>query len=111
MLEKCGWGVWGAGLFLRSAFLFLGFMTKKKTTGRAVRKHKPLKINAEKLIEALERHVLGKNEMTATQVSAALALLKKTMPDVSEPAKKIMAEAESMQAQQQDHEDALRDLE
>lgn len=41
-------------------------------------------INAPALIAALESHVLGVQEMSATQVSAALALLKKTMPDVSE---------------------------
>jgi len=87
-------------------------MKKKKTIRKAAPKRRPLKINADKLIEALERHVLGKNEMTATQVSAALALLKKTMPDMSEPARRIMAEAESMQARRElDHEDALRDLE
>lgn len=34
------------------------------------------------LIEALEDHVIRGAEMTSTQVSAALALLKKTLPDL-----------------------------
>ena len=65
------------------------------------------KINVLALIEALELHVLGKNKMTATQVSAALALLKKTLPDLSEPARKLVKEAEPAKA----HEDALQELE
>jgi len=37
------------------------------------------------ILEALEQHVLGDKEMSSTQVSAALALLKKTLPDIAEP--------------------------
>jgi hypothetical protein len=65
------------------------------------------KINVLALIEALEQHVMGENEMTATQVNAALALLKKTLPDISGPARKAGPETETPEA----HEDALAALE
>ena len=41
------------------------------------------KIQAEKLIKTLESHVLEDKEMSASQVSAALGLLKKRVPDLS----------------------------
>ena len=65
------------------------------------------RINVLALIEALEQHVLGEKKMTATQVSAALALLKKTLPDLPEPLRRLMQETEPSKA----HEDALRELE
>jgi hypothetical protein len=101
-------------------------MAKKTTTGGAppegkTRAKKPRArkdsgdkrdlIDAAALIDALEQHVLGRKEMTATQVSAALALLKKTLPDMSEPARRIVAEAEAMHTQYRGHEEALKDLE
>lgn len=39
------------------------------------------------LIEALENHVIHGVEMSSTQVNAALALLKKTLPDIQEAKK------------------------
>ena len=36
------------------------------------------------IVDRLEKHVLGKVEMTATQVTAALGLLRKCVPDLSE---------------------------
>jgi hypothetical protein len=65
------------------------------------------KINVLALIEALEQHVLGENKMTSTQVNAALALLKKTLPDLSEPPRRPLPEADAQKA----HEDALLELE
>jgi len=41
------------------------------------------KIRASQLVNRLEDHVLGTVEMTSTQVSAALGLLKKCVPDLS----------------------------
>jgi len=41
------------------------------------------KIRASQLVNRLEDHVLGQVEMTSTQVSAALGLLKKCVPDLS----------------------------
>lgn len=67
-------------------------MAKKK---KAAPKKRAINVSA--LIEALEQHILGEKEMTATQVNAALALLKKTLPDVSEAPKR-------------GHEDALNEL-
>lgn len=56
------------------------------------------------LIEALEDHVIRGAEMTSTQVSAALALLKKTLPDLRGSAQKDGEEDLS-------HEEALEALE
>jgi hypothetical protein len=66
----------------------------------------PRKINAHALIEALEQHVLGEKEMTATQVSAALALLKKTLPDVTASPRSTTTKKPAPR-----HEDALKELE
>lgn len=41
------------------------------------------KIQTSQLMNRLTDHVLGKCEMTATQVTAALGLIKKTLPDLS----------------------------
>lgn len=81
---------------------------KKKTAGRkASAGDMRSKIDVLALITALEQHVLGEKEMTATQVNAALALLKKTLPDLSDPARRMMQEVEAPNT----HEDALRELE
>ena len=40
------------------------------------------KIKTSMLVNALVNHVLGKNEMSATQVRAAEILLRKTLPDM-----------------------------
>ena len=42
------------------------------------------KIKTSQLINRLEAHVLGTVEMKSTQVTAALGLLKKTIPDLSQ---------------------------
>lgn len=42
-----------------------------------------LKIKTSQLINRLTSHVDGKIEMSATQVSAALGLLKKSLPDLA----------------------------
>jgi hypothetical protein len=64
-------------------------------------------IDAEELIRALRNHALGeeKKKMSATQVSAAIALLKKKLPDLPGSAGASIDEA--MLA----HEAALRELE
>ena len=41
------------------------------------------RIRASMITNALVKHVLGKNEMSATQVTAALGLLRKCVPDLS----------------------------
>lgn len=84
--------------------------TKKKKTAAPKKKAAAKKdlrdhINVPALIEALEQHVLGEKEMTSTQVSAALALLKKTLPDLSDPLKKALQNETSTT-----HEDALTAL-
>jgi hypothetical protein len=65
-------------------------------------------IDAAKLMEALQEHALGESKMTATQVSAAIALLKKVLPDL--PGSVAAALAENTQALRS-HEEALRELE
>ena len=41
------------------------------------------KIQASQLVNALTNHVLGKNDMSSTQVTAATVLLRKTLPDLT----------------------------
>jgi len=41
-----------------------------------------VKIQNSNVLNALVEHVEGKREMTSTQVTAAVALLKKVLPDV-----------------------------
>lgn len=41
------------------------------------------KIRASQLVNALENHVLGRRKMTSTQVTAALGLLRKCVPDMA----------------------------
>ena len=41
------------------------------------------RIRAGGIVDRLEKHVLGKVEMSASQVSAALGLLKKVVPDMA----------------------------
>lgn len=85
--------------------------TKKKSIARktTAKKHPRDNINAEAIITALEKHVMGEQEMSATQVSAALALLKKTIPDIVDPARKGVVDA--VQNMATSHEDALGALE
>ena len=59
-------------------------------------------IDAAALIVALSKHALGEIEMTASQVSAALALLKKTLPDIT---------AKDTETPAGGHEEALKELE
>jgi len=42
------------------------------------------KIKSTQILNRLQNHVIGKNEMSATQVRAAEILLKKTLPDLSQ---------------------------
>lgn len=66
------------------------------------------KIDVLALIDALELHVFGDNKMTATQVNAALALLRKTLPDLlSVPVQKPVKKETPLKA----HEEALKELE
>ena len=81
---------------------------KKKPSRRKPAKASPReRINTLALIEALEQHILGEKEMTSTQVSAALALLKKILPDVSEAPRKDGPHEDGRAK----HEDALSALE
>jgi hypothetical protein len=42
------------------------------------------KIKVSQILNALEEHVMGKRDMQQTQVTAAVALLRKVMPDLSQ---------------------------
>lgn len=53
---------------------------------RLNRRHQTMvreKIRASQLVNALENHVLGRKKMAATQVTAALGLLRKCVPDLA----------------------------
>ncbi len=66
------------------------------------------KIQVLRLIEALEAHVLDGKKMSATQVSAAIALLKKILPDLpGSVSSKLLEDDKTLKA----HEEALRELE
>ena len=43
-----------------------------------------VKIQNSNILNALIEHVVGKREMSATQVSAGISLLKKIMPDLAQ---------------------------
>lgn len=60
------------------------------------------RIRALALIRTLERHVLQGEELKPSQVSAALALLKKVLPD--------LATADAEGAEENAHEESLRKL-
>ncbi len=65
-------------------------------------------IDACALIFALQRHALGEGKMSATQVAAAIALLKKILPDVPG----AVAAAEAARGEKiKTHEEALKELE
>ena len=64
-------------------------------------------IDAMALLDILERHALGEIKMTNTQVSAALALLKKVMPDISSS----KSSETSKTRKDYSHEAALKELE
>ena len=78
---------------------------KKKLQGRPLREQ----IAALEIIRALEAHVLGKKKMSVTQVTAALALLRKRMPDLMRkylpPSRRRKQKADTA-----GHEDALKEL-
>ena len=84
---------------------------KRKPARRRKAKDVRAAINVLALIEALEQHVLGEKKMTATQVSAALALLKKTLPDIASTAAKTGDEDAAAATPPIRHEDALHALE
>ena len=44
---------------------------------------------ADKIVEALKNHALGQLDMQASQVTAAIALLKKRLPDLTSVESKI----------------------
>lgn len=62
-----------------------------------------VKIQNSNVLNALLEHVEGKRDMTATQVSAGIALLKKVLPD--------MQSIEGSLSVSITHEDALEQLE
>jgi hypothetical protein len=86
---------------------------RKKSARRTARAKDPRKtIKVRAIIDALEQHVLGEKKMTATQVGAALALLKKTLPDMTaQGTAPTAAQSEVLKRDIAAHEDALGALE
>jgi hypothetical protein len=58
-------------------------MHKRASTSPAVADAIRSRIKAGQIADRLTKHVLGETEMTQTQVSAGLGLLKKVCPDLS----------------------------
>lgn len=83
---------------------------KKPASAKKPRTKKDLRssINVTAIIDALEQHILGNKKMTSTQVAAALALLKKTLPDA---AAQTAAKSDTAKPDIRTHEDALGALE
>lgn len=70
----------GALLFLMSG---VKGMHKRASTSAVYAEAVRARIRAGGIAKRLEGHILGKVEMTASQVSAALGLLRKVVPDLS----------------------------
>ena len=58
-------------------------MTKGRKPGFRMSDEHRVKIQNSNILNSLIEHVEGKREMSATQVSAGLGLLKKVLPDLS----------------------------
>ena len=61
------------------------------------------RIQTTMIVKRLEKHILGEVEMSSAQVSAALGLIKKTLPD--------LAAVHSTQGEEKSFEDWLDELE
>lgn len=59
-------------------------MTKGRKPGFHMSEEHRVKIQNSNILNALVEHVEGKREMSATQVSAGLGLLRKVLPDLSQ---------------------------
>lgn len=58
-------------------------MHAKLSTSPAYAEKVRARIKAGGIIHLLQKHIAGKHEMTTTQVTAALGLLRKVVPDVA----------------------------
>lgn len=58
-------------------------MARGRKAGFVMPESHRLKIQNSNILNALVEHVEGKREMSATQVSAGIALLRKVLPDLS----------------------------
>lgn len=58
--------------------------TRGRKPGFRMSEEHRVKIQNSNILNALIEHVEGKRDMSATQVSAGVALLKKVLPDVSQ---------------------------
>lgn len=58
-------------------------MSRGRKPGFVMSDEHRVKIQNSNILNALIEHIEGKREMSATQVSAGLGLLKKVMPDLS----------------------------
>lgn len=78
-------------------------MARGRTAGFVMPEEHRVKIQNSNILNALIEHGEGKREMSSSQVSAALGLLKKVLPDLS--AVELSGNVTLS------HEDALRELE
>lgn len=56
---------------------------EEEAVGESFRERLRAKINSTLLVKALTEHINGKREMSTTQVTAAMGLLRKTLPDLN----------------------------
>ena len=59
-----------------------GMHDKWRFNGRAAETFRD-RIDSSRILNCLAKHITGESEMSATQVTAAIALLRKTMPDLA----------------------------
>jgi hypothetical protein len=56
---------------------------EEESVGEVFRERLRAKINSTLLVKALTDHIANRREMTQTQVTAAMGLLRKTLPDLN----------------------------
>jgi hypothetical protein len=61
----------------------VGLMSRGRKPGFQMTEDHRVKIKNSNILNALIEHVEGKREMSATQVSAGIGLLRKVLPDLS----------------------------
>ena len=71
-------------------------MTRGRRPGFKIPEEHRVKIANSSILNALMEHAMGQREMSGTQVTAAIALLKKVLPDMTESKSDVTVEHRSV---------------
>ena len=71
-------------------------MTRGRRPGFKIPEEHRVKIANSNILNALMEHAMGQREMSGTQVTAAIALLKKVLPDMTESKSDVTVEHRSV---------------